>query len=403
MAKTKPRKPAENAATGQPIGQSSATTEPLKTAATVNPSAFSDFISDLEASPSFITKNNAPNATVSRPKEIQPTKDASAENAGKKIVSFTGLFSTNLKLTDENKLTKFAIDEGPLTLGSNDLLDIRTKLGFCLVGYIVGKFPGLKVIRALFQSWVSSFQQHESGWLIFQFAREEERQHILAGGPYFIYGRPLLLKHMPDCFEFKEDDISLTPVWATLPSLPLECWHPNALGKISSRLGTPIAIDSLTMKMEGVSYARILVEVDASKKLIEQVEFVMPNDEACQGPHFLVVPAAAAPAAAPVKLIEAKKTEPTKWTMMQRRNKGKAIETTSPSASKVQKGQPVSKAPQLKKNEVPPPADSSSSSTDPDSPTSTQHEMPGTKTADIVVEASKPKKQSGGESPPLSL
>ncbi|KAL0337747.1 UNVERIFIED_CONTAM: hypothetical protein Scaly_2049800 [Sesamum calycinum] len=82
---------------------------------------------------------------------------------------------------------------------------------------------------------------------------------------------------MPDCFKFKEDDISLTPVWATLPSLPLECWHPNALGKIGSRLGTPIAMDSLTMKMERVSYARILVEVDASKKLVDHVEFILPN------------------------------------------------------------------------------------------------------------------------------
>ncbi|KAL0394920.1 UNVERIFIED_CONTAM: hypothetical protein Slati_4458200 [Sesamum latifolium] len=82
---------------------------------------------------------------------------------------------------------------------------------------------------------------------------------------------------MPDCFEFKEDDVSLTPVWATLPSLPLECWNPNALGKIGSRLGTPIAMDSLTRTMERVSYARILVEVDASKPLVDHMEFMLPN------------------------------------------------------------------------------------------------------------------------------
>ncbi|KAL0449576.1 UNVERIFIED_CONTAM: hypothetical protein Slati_1514000 [Sesamum latifolium] len=82
---------------------------------------------------------------------------------------------------------------------------------------------------------------------------------------------------MPDCFEFKEDDISVTPVWAILPSLPLECWHPNALEKIDSRLGMPIAMNSLTMTMERLSYARILVEVDASKKLVDQVEFILLN------------------------------------------------------------------------------------------------------------------------------
>ncbi|KAL0442036.1 UNVERIFIED_CONTAM: hypothetical protein Sradi_0142500 [Sesamum radiatum] len=122
-----------------------------------------------------------------------------------------------------------------------------------------------------------SFELHDNGWLIFRFARAEDRQRILASSPYFVYGRPLILKAMPDCFEFKEDDISLTPIWATLSSLPLECWHPNALGKIGSWLGTPIAMDSLTMKMECVSYARILVEVDASNKLVDHVQFILPN------------------------------------------------------------------------------------------------------------------------------
>ncbi|KAL2248361.1 UNVERIFIED_CONTAM: Retrovirus-related Pol polyprotein from type-2 retrotransposable element R2DM [Sesamum indicum] len=186
---------------------------------------------------------------------------------------------------------------------------------------------------------------------------------------------------MPECFEFKEDDISLKSVWVTLPSLSLECWHPNALGKIGSRLGTPIAMDSLTMKMERVSYARILVEVDASKKLIEQVEFVMQNgitrkqpvvyeftpkfyiacnrfghlQETCQG--LPAVPPIAIPAAAPVKPAEATKTKLAEWTVVHRRNKGKALATaakptveaqqpTSPPASKVEQGRLNMKAPQ---------------------------------------------------------
>ncbi|KAL0300784.1 UNVERIFIED_CONTAM: hypothetical protein Sradi_6355200 [Sesamum radiatum] len=112
---------------------------------------------------------------------------------------------------------------------------------------------------------------------MFRFAQDKDKWRIIAGGPYFVYGGPLLLKTMPDCFKFKEDDISLTPVSATLPSFPLECWHSNTLGKIGSRLGTPIAMDSLTMKMERVSYARILVEVDASMLLVNQVDFMLPN------------------------------------------------------------------------------------------------------------------------------
>ncbi|KAK4380970.1 hypothetical protein Sango_3012800 [Sesamum angolense] len=242
--------------------------------------SFQAFISDLEASPSFPLSHASADIALGRQEKEEEQR---VSNGGKTEAiasakpSFAGLFSNNRKLTMENKLSKFHIEDGTITLESDDLTDVRAKLGFCIVGYIAGKFPGMQAICALSKTWGASFQQHDSGWLVFRFARDDDRQRILAGGPCFIYGRPLLLKPIPDCFEFKEDDISLTPVWATLPSLPLECWHPNALGKIGSRLGTPIAMDSLTMRMERVSYARILVEVDASKALVDHVEFKLPN------------------------------------------------------------------------------------------------------------------------------
>ncbi|KAK4397810.1 hypothetical protein Sango_1256500 [Sesamum angolense] len=154
---------------------------------------------------------------------------------------------------------------------------------------------------------------------------------------------------MPDYFEFKEDDISLTPVWAIIPSLPLECWHPNALGKIGSRLGTTIAMDTLTMRMERVSYARILVEVDASKTLVDQVEFRPSNGVTQRQPvvykympkfctecnHFghhksscrdnqqpaTATATAAVGKPAVTKQVATKKALPTEWTLVQRRQK----------------------------------------------------------------------------------
>ncbi|KAL2246474.1 UNVERIFIED_CONTAM: hypothetical protein Sindi_2915600, partial [Sesamum indicum] len=405
MAKSKKAKQQADASTaGQPktAGPPPAADEPAQStkpatkqgtttaAGKVSTMAFNEFISDMEATPSHIAKNAAAIATDNRPVGKLPV----TENVEKKPVSFAGLFSANRKLTNEHKLTKFAVDDGPLTLVSDDLLDVRAKLGFCLVGYVAGKFPGLKVIRTLAQSWGASFQQHESGWLVFRFAREEDRQRVLAGGPYFVYGRPLLLKHMPDCFEFKEDDISLTPVWATLPSLPLECWHPNALGKIGSRIGTPIAMDSLTMNMERVSYARILVEVDASKKLIEQVEFVMPNGITRKQP---VIWAFArdlprpighcphsrpsrlpTPVAAPIKPAEAAKSKPGDWMVVNRRSKGKATATAAKPAVETQRPtSPPARQGGTGTAEYEGTATTNSDSSSSDSPTATHHEMPG--------------------------
>ncbi|KAK4426525.1 hypothetical protein Salat_1421100 [Sesamum alatum] len=269
---------------GQPdLAKASATSQPtagtvtVKDAATtkVRPMDFHTFISDIEASP-LPKSHHIGGTSEHRPVVALPDKET-VEAEGKKKVSFAGLFSNNRKVTEDNKLSKFVLDDGALKLEDNDLIDVKAKLGFCLVGYIAGKFPGLKAIHSLAKSWGAAFQQHVSGWLIFHFARDEDRQRILAGGPYFVFGLPLLLKNIPDCFEFKQDDISFSPVWATLPSLPLECWNPNALGKIGSRLGNPIAMDALTRKMERVSYARILVEVDSSKPLVDTVEFILPN------------------------------------------------------------------------------------------------------------------------------
>ncbi|KAL0348042.1 UNVERIFIED_CONTAM: hypothetical protein Sangu_1032000 [Sesamum angustifolium] len=99
-------------------------------------------------------------------------------------------------------------------------------------------------------------------------------------------------------------------------------------------------MDSLTMKMERVSYARILVEVDASKKLVDHVEFILPNGvtrkqpvvyeytpkfcstckrfghlkESCQPPaaiHHCRCPDRAEP----------KKAQPTEWTVVRRRQR----------------------------------------------------------------------------------
>ncbi|KAK4390170.1 putative ribonuclease H protein [Sesamum angolense] len=259
------------------------------------------------------------------------------------------------------------------------------------------------------------------------FSANQDRQRILAGDPYFVYGKPLLLKTMPDCFEFKEDDISLTPVWATRPSLPLECWHPNALGKIGSRLGIPIAMDSLTMKMERVSYARILVEVDASKKLVDHVEFILPNGvtrkqpvvyeytpkfcstckrfghlkESCQPPAAIATATVTATATAAsnvndaaAKTAEPKKAQPTEWTVVQRRQRTNlkqqpakaeqmpdAITGRSTKQTHTAVQQPAAAAmPRLPRPavvETESDTDSSGSSNDLDSSASTQHLVPG--------------------------
>ncbi|KAL0363811.1 UNVERIFIED_CONTAM: putative uncharacterized protein ART3 [Sesamum angustifolium] len=83
--------------------------------------SFQAFISDLEASPSFPLSHACADNTSDRQEEELPA------NKGKETLatvsakpSFASLFSTNRRMTMDNKLSKFQIDEGTITLESND-------------------------------------------------------------------------------------------------------------------------------------------------------------------------------------------------------------------------------------------------------------------------------------------
>ena len=81
---------------------------------------------------------------------------------------------------------------------------------------------------------------HESGWLVYKFQNEVDKLAVLRGGPYLVFGRPLILKEMPEYFDFNSAEMSTVPVWIKLPNLPLKCWSLKCLSKIASVVGKPI-------------------------------------------------------------------------------------------------------------------------------------------------------------------
>lgn len=100
---------------------------------------------------------------------------------------------------------------------------------------------------------------------------------VLANGPYSTFGRSWVLKRMPSFFELDEECFSNIPTWIILPELPLECWNAKAFGKIASKISEPVATDKFTAERSMPSYARILLEVDTKKPLIQSVSIRLPN------------------------------------------------------------------------------------------------------------------------------
>ena len=94
------------------------------------------------------------------------------------------------------------------------------------MGYIIGKSPGFKALNNIISgSWKceASLAIHESGWLVYGFKNVDDKFAILANGPHLIYGRPLILKVMPQYFDFGTDEMSCVPIWVKFPNLLLKC------------------------------------------------------------------------------------------------------------------------------------------------------------------------------------
>ena len=175
--------------------------------------------------------------------------------------------------------------------------DIQTDFDvwkLCAVGYVSGKRPGFGALNSIISNvWKceAHLSIHDSGWLVYRFKTEEDKLSVLSGGPYLIYGRPLILWPMTKFFDFSNEEMSRVPVWVKFPNLPLCCGSPICLSKIASVLGNPIQCDQPTSTLSRISYARVLVEIDLLEELRHSVEISLPEGLAlCQSVVYEALP-----------------------------------------------------------------------------------------------------------------
>lgn len=122
-------------------------------------------------------------------------------------------------------------------------------------------------------------QHHDSGWIILKFQSDEDRQHVLLGGPYKKFGRQLHLKQIPKHFNFNTAEMSIVPVWIKLPNWPMEVWSEEGVGYFCSLIGEPICSDALSLKKSAASYVRALVHIDAAKPLRKVIPMEFENGD----------------------------------------------------------------------------------------------------------------------------
>jgi len=143
------------------------------------------------------------------------------------------LFSASKQSAPCTKLQNFSLNHltKSCVISPEDIQPQFDVWNLYVVGYVSGKSPGFRALNGIISSvWkcAVTLSIHDSGWLVFRFNSEEDKLSVLHGGPYMVYGKPLILRPMTRFFDFSTEEMSRVSVWVRFPSLPLCCWSPPA-------------------------------------------------------------------------------------------------------------------------------------------------------------------------------
>ena len=193
----------------------------------------------------LLTKSVMPSSLTFGCREPAPSSVAGNPLSAPSNSQWRDLFFSNRSTVSYTKLQNFSLNHLSKTYAISPE-DIQPKFeiwNFCVVGYVSGKSPGYRALNSIISNvWKceATLTIHDSGWLVYRFKTEEDELTVLQGGPYLVYGRPLVLRPMAKFFHFSSEEMSRVPVWVKFPNLPLCCWSPVCLSKITSILGKPI-------------------------------------------------------------------------------------------------------------------------------------------------------------------
>ncbi|GAB2268465.1 hypothetical protein Dimus_038720 [Dionaea muscipula] len=157
--------------------------------------------------------------------------------------------------------------------------------GSSLVGYFLqGSLPFGYVRSSVSGLWrkagLTDVKSLDDGFFVFSFADSLSRDAVLEGGPWFVGGKPLLLRKWECLLSLTKETLTRIPVWASFYNVPLEYWTAAGLSRIASVIGRPLHLDRYTATRERLSYARVCIEVDAAGPCHREVRLRCGDKEA---------------------------------------------------------------------------------------------------------------------------
>ncbi|KAF9599390.1 hypothetical protein IFM89_036947 [Coptis chinensis] len=101
----------------------------------------------------------------------------------------------------------------------------------------------------------------------FGFHNLEDRDYVLDEGSFHMMGKLFIIRKWTREIEDSRGSIKNVPLWVKFHKVPKQLWNATGLSKIASTIGKPLFMDKNTEEKMMLSFARVCVEIDATKEL----------------------------------------------------------------------------------------------------------------------------------------
>ncbi|PKU83643.1 hypothetical protein MA16_Dca020860 [Dendrobium catenatum] len=134
--------------------------------------------------------------------------------------------------------------------------------------------PNLDVIRKFFFGLKLSGSFNvgllDSKHIVIQLSNDLDYNHIFSRRSYYILGCQMRLLKWSPYFDVREES-PISPVWIAFPNLRLHFFNSHILFGLASVFGRPLQTDQVTASSSRPSMARVLVELDVTKKHPQEI------------------------------------------------------------------------------------------------------------------------------------
>ncbi|CAN0830964.1 hypothetical protein LINGRAPRIM_LOCUS3434 [Linum grandiflorum] len=139
---------------------------------------------------------------------------------------------------------------------------------------LVRRIPYLLLARRLNSLWAMSgnlqISNLNNGCFLVRFRAKEDYEIAVTGGPWMLGETYLTVHRWHKGFNPWDSTITKTLMWIQLPDLQVEFYHPEAVMRITSRIGKPVRVDRATKEGAPAKYARVCVEVNLTRPLLSK-------------------------------------------------------------------------------------------------------------------------------------